>query len=335
MVVLQAFVAPFLCIPLRLACADCSTYEFNLLTKLSFLLCSSQISSYERLNRIGEGTYGTVYRAFDRETNEVVALKKVILHNEKQDGFPLTSVREVAVLKRLNHVNCVKLKEMAVARHHDSVYLVFEYCEHDLASLLSHYDRPFSESEVKTLVLQLLGAIEYLHDHYILHRDIKLSNLLYNNRGQLKLADFGLARTFCRPTKRMTNKVVTLWYRAPEVLLGQEDYGPPLDIWAVGCILIELLVYKPTFPGQDELEQIEKIFQVLGAPNDRIWPGVTNLPLIAKHVVDLPRYQQRFQLNNIRRKVPDISDHGLAVINAMLTYDPAKRATVCGSLIYA
>src|SRR5690606_7684387 len=124
--------------------------------------------------------------------------------------------------------------------------------------------------------------------------DVKLSNLLYNNRGQLKLADFGLARSFSRPAKPMTNKVVTLWYRAPELLLGAQHYGPPIDAWAAGCILAELLTYKPLFPSNEEMEQLERIFKVLGAPNERIWNGVSSLPLVARGVVNLERFQQRF-----------------------------------------
>lgn len=170
------------------------------------------VSSFDKLNRIGEGTYGMVYRAIDKISNAVVALKRIILHNETKDGFPLTSLREISCLRRISHPNCVKLLEVVVGRKRDGVFLVFEYCEHDLASLLEHVRQPFSESEVKSLVLQILSAVQYLHEHWIIHRDIKLSNLLYNNRGEIKLADFGLARTFCLPMEPMTQKVLHYHY---------------------------------------------------------------------------------------------------------------------------
>lgn len=243
------------------------------------------VSSYQKLNRIGEGTYGMVYRALDRKTNVIVALKRIILHNENKDGFPLTSIREITTLRRINHVNCVRLLDVAVGRKRDGVFLVFEYCEHDIASLIDHVRHPFPESEVKCLLLQLLSAVQYLHERWIIHRDIKLSNLLYNNRGEMKLADFGLARTYSAPLDPMTPTVVTLWYRAPEILLGCEKYSTAIDIWALGCIFGELITYTPIFPGNTELDQIQKIFKVLGDPNPRIWPAITSMKLIKNNMV--------------------------------------------------
>jgi serine/threonine protein kinase len=164
------------------------------------------VQDFEKSCRIGEGTYGTVYRAVEKKTGKVVALKRVLLHNEKQNGFPLTSLREIRLLKRLDHANCVALQSIAVGKARDSVFLCFEYCEHDMASLCEHGKR-FSEAEVKGLMVQLLRAVEYLHDNWVIHRDLKMSNLLYNSRGQLKLADFGLARLYSTPARPMTPKV--------------------------------------------------------------------------------------------------------------------------------
>ena len=243
------------------------------------------VSSFEKLNRIGEGTYGLVYRAVDKQDRKIVALKRIILHNESKDGFPLTTIREIAMLRRINHPNCVKLLDIVVGRKRDGVFLVFEYCEHDLASLLDHVKEPFSESEAKSLILQLLSATKYLHENWIIHRDIKLSNLLYNNKGELKLADFGLARMYCLPSEPMTQKVVTLWYRAPEILLGSSLYTVAIDIWAIGCTLGELLRYKPLVCGDTEMDQILLIFDMLGYPNIRIWPSVESLPLIKNGTV--------------------------------------------------
>jgi serine/threonine protein kinase len=224
------------------------------------------VGDFKKVNRIGEGTYGYVYRAINRKTSEVVALKRIILHNESQDGFPLTSLREVKVLRMCqNHPNIVKLFEVVVGTKRDAVFLLFEYCEHDLATLIKAFKTPFKESEVKCLMLQLLSAMEFVHKNWIVHRDIKLSNLLYNAKGQLKLADFGLARTVSYPPpKALTATVVTLWYRAPELLLGSSNYSFPIDIWSCGCILGELLLNAPLLPGSGEIDQIKWIFHLLG-----------------------------------------------------------------------
>ncbi len=214
--------------------------------------CCRPVDSFRKVNRIGEGTYGFVYRAIDKETTEVVALKRIIMHNEDYDGFPLTSLREIRLLKKCNHINIVNLKDVAVGTKRDAVFLIFEYCEHDLAVLVSKIKSPFKESEVKCLAMQLLSAVEYIHRNWIVHRDIKLSNLLYNSKGQLKLADFGLARTLSKPSPtQITQKVVTLWYRSPELLLGTVSYSFTIDVWSAGCILAELLLGRPLLPGHD------------------------------------------------------------------------------------
>jgi cyclin-dependent kinase 10 len=237
------------------------------------------VSTFHKLGRIGEGTYGTVYCATDRFSGEKVALKRVIMHGESAEGFPVTSLREISVLRLASGRNhCVKLLDVAVNDRRDGVFLVFEYCEHDLATLLTNLPHAFSESEIKTLTMHLLSALDFLHSHYIIHRDIKMSNLLYNNRGQLKLADFGLARPFTilrgpenLSSKRnghliadpMTARVVTLWYRAPELLLlptadsSKWSYSTAVDIWACGCVSAELLRGgKPLLPGSDEIDQV-------------------------------------------------------------------------------
>jgi len=167
------------------------------------------VSCFEKLSRIGEGAYGTVYLAKDRESGRIVALKKLRMKKEK-GGFPLTSIREIKILKSLDHPNIVSLLEISVGKSPDSIFLVFEYCDHDFASLLDRIARPFSEAEVKTIMMQLLSATNYLHSNFILHRDMKLSNLLMTNRGQLKLADFGLARTFSNPLQEYTPKVPSI-----------------------------------------------------------------------------------------------------------------------------
>lgn len=177
----------------------------------------------------------SVYRALDKSSGELVALKKIRPVKEKS-GFPLTSIREVQLLQQVHHPHIIRLREMAVGRKVENIFLVFDYCSHDLATLIDRMTRPFTEAEVKRILLQLLSAVDYLHRNFIIHRDLKLSNLLIDDRGRLKLADFGLARLFGNPLTAMTPKVVTLWYRAPELLFGTDKYHSAVDMWAVGCI---------------------------------------------------------------------------------------------------
>ncbi|XP_068267246.1 cyclin-dependent kinase 10 isoform X2 [Nyctibius grandis] len=193
------------------------------------------VKEFEKLNRIGEGTYGIVYRARDTLTDEIVALKKVRMDNEK-DGMPISSLREITLLLQLRHPNIVELKEVVVGNHLESIFLVMGYCEQDLASLLENMQTPFSEAQVKCIILQVLRGLQYLHENYIIHRDLKVSNLLMTDKGCVKIADFGLARTYGMPPKPMTPKVVTLWYRAPELLLGMTTQTTSIDMWvSPGC----------------------------------------------------------------------------------------------------
>lgn len=282
------------------------------------------VDEYEKLNRVGEGTYGTVYRARDKKTNEIVALKKVRIHSAKE-GFPKTAAREIRILKAVAHPNIVKLNEVVCSR--DTFFLVFEYCEHDVAALLDNMEKPFSRSEVKCILLQLLTAVEHLHANFIIHRDIKLSNLLLTNRGEVKLADFGLARDFCNPPKPYTTNVVTLWYRGPELLLGTSVYTPALDIWATGCIFGELLYHKPLLPGKDEQEQIHRICNLLGTPSPRIWPDIVKLPSYA--TTSFPENQY----NNLQVRFPQETQACLDLLNKFLTFNPDKRITASQALV--
>ena len=204
------------------------------------------VDTFEMVAQIGEGTYGQVYKAKDKATLEMVALKKVRLENEKE-GFPITAVREIKILRQLNHRNIVNLKEIVTDKQDaldfrkdkGSFYLVFEYMDHDLMGLLESGLVDFNEQNNASIMKQLLDGLNYCHKKNFLHRDIKCSNILMNNRGQVKLADFGLARLYNAEDKQRpyTNKVITLWYRPPELLLGEERYGPAIDVWSCGCIL--------------------------------------------------------------------------------------------------
>jgi serine/threonine protein kinase len=223
------------------------------------------VSSFKKIGRIGEGTYGLVYKAQHKTTKDIVALKRILMHNETNEGFPSTSLREISCLRRCLHPNIVKFFGITVGKERDAVFLVFEYCEHDLANLLKNHSHPFKESEIKHLVFQLLSAVEFLHENWVVHRDIKPANLLYNSKGQLKLADFGLARRLSFPSPAaLTGGVVTLWYRAPEVLLDCPHYSFPIDLWSIGCIMGELLLQAPLLPGNDDRDQLKLIFSLLG-----------------------------------------------------------------------
>ncbi|XP_010531633.1 PREDICTED: cyclin-dependent kinase G-2 isoform X2 [Tarenaya hassleriana] len=235
------------------------------------------VDEFERLNKIDEGTYGVVYRARDKKTGEIVALKKVKMEKERE-GFPLTSLREINILLSFHHPSIVDVKEVVVGSSLDSIFMVMEYMEHDLKGLMESMKQPFSQSEVKCLMLQLLEGVKHLHDNWVLHRDLKTSNLLLNNQGELKICDFGLARQYGSPLKPYTHLVVTLWYRAPELLLGVKQYSTAIDMWSLGCIMAELLSKAPLFNGKTELDQLDKIFRILGTPNETIWPGFSKLP---------------------------------------------------------
>ncbi|XP_022248510.1 cyclin-dependent kinase 10-like [Limulus polyphemus] len=268
------------------------------------------VTEFEKLNRIGEGTYGIVYRARDSRTNEIVAMKKVRMEREK-DGVPVSGLREINILLNLQHNNIVNLKEVVVGKSLDSIFLVMEYCEQDLASLLDNIQTPFSESQVKCIMLQLFNGLQYLHKSFIVHRDLKVSNLLLTDHGCLKIADFGLARKYGVPLKPMTPKVVTLWYRAPELLLQSRIQTTAIDMWAAGCILGELLLHKPLLPGRSEIHQIELIIELLGTPNDQIWQVIYSC----------------FRYNNIKHIFPWLSPAGIRLLNFLFMYDPRKRAT--------
>ena len=294
------------------------THKLVSLPQHEILGACRSVSDFEKLNRIGEGTYGIVYRARDLKTGEVVALKKIRMENEKE-GLPICSVREIGLLLQLRHKNIVELTDVVVGRDLENMFLVMKYCEQDLATLIDNMKVPFIESQVKCIMIQLLDGLAYLHQNYIIHRDLKVSNLLLTDKGCLKIADFGLARTSGVPLKPLTPKVVTLWYRGPELLFGSTTYTTTLDIWAVGCIFGELLNNKPLLPGKSELNQIELTVALLGTPNDTIWPGFSLLPNVKQITLKNQPY------NNLNHRFHWLSDAGSKLINSLLMYDPQQR----------
>ncbi|KIJ68277.1 hypothetical protein HYDPIDRAFT_81366 [Hydnomerulius pinastri MD-312] len=283
---------------------------------------SRSVYCYERLNQIEEGSYGVVFRARDKETGDIVALKKLKLDEEKH-GFPITALREINALMSCRHENVVRIREVVVGDTLTQVFVVMDFIEHDLKTLLTLMPSPFLQSEIKTLMLQLLSAVAHCHSNWILHRDLKTSNLLMNNRGTIKVADFGLARRYGDPVGvgGLTQLVVTLWYRAPEILLGATKYSTAIDMWSVGCIFAELLLKEPLFQAKGEIELLSMIFKLLGPPTNSSWPEYASLPLAKTITLPSPHAHQ------LRQRFHHMTTSGIDLLMSLLTYDPEQRIT--------
>ncbi|KIJ14604.1 hypothetical protein PAXINDRAFT_134877 [Paxillus involutus ATCC 200175] len=261
--------------------------------------CGMQ-KDYNVTTKLGEGTFGEVHKAVQVSTGHAVALKRILMHNENE-GMPVTALREIKILKAMKHPCIVDIVDMFVVRSKGkasplSVYMVFPYMDHDLAGLLENDRVKLQPSHIKLYMMQLLEGTEYMHRNHILHRDMKAANLLISNTGSLRIADFGLARAFdpsivLPPSssgvegqgkggkeKRYTNCVVTRWYRPPELLLGARQYGGEVDIWGIGCVLGEMFLHRPILPGTSDIDQLEKIWQLCGTPNQHTWPNFDALP---------------------------------------------------------
>ncbi|KAK1319664.1 putative serine/threonine-protein kinase [Acorus calamus] len=281
--------------------------------------------TFEKLDKIGQGTYSNVYKAKDMISGKIVALKKVRFDNLEPESVKFMA-REILILRRLDHSNVVKLEGLVTSRMSCSLYLVFEYMEHDLAGLAASPGIKFTEPQVKCYMKQLLSGLEHCHDRGVLHRDIKGSNLLLDNTGILKIADFGLAASFDPNRKQpMTSRVVTLWYRPPELLLGATDYGVGVDLWSAGCILAELLAGKPIMPGRTEVEQLHKIFKLCGSPSEEYWKK-SKLP----HAT-IFKPQQPYK-RNIADAFKDFPASSLPLIETLLAIDPAERKNATAAL---
>ncbi|KAF8907028.1 kinase-like domain-containing protein [Gymnopilus junonius] len=283
---------------------------------------------YQKIEKVGEGTYGVVYKAKDVGSGEIVALKKIRLEAE-DEGVPSTAIREISLLKELKDENIVRLLDIVHADQ--KLYLVFEFLDVDLKryiETLNQNRNSISAEIVKKFTHQLNSGLLYCHSHRILHRDLKPQNLLIDNRDNLKLADFGLARAFGIPMRTYTHEVVTLWYRAPEVLLGSRHYSTAIDMWSVGCIFAEMAMSgAPLFPGDSEIDQIFKIFRILGTPNEDVWPGVSGLP---DYKPTFPQWSRQ----DITRFVPALDENGLDMLKRTLTYDSSKRISAKRALLH-
>ena len=337
--------------------------------------CRSVYDTYERLKRVSEGTYGVVWQARDLATNEIVALKQIKFHAQATDqsyysttsaiwkeGFAVTALREISVLMALSpHESIVSVKEMVVGDAIDKVFMVMEFFDCDLKDALARQatGNPLAQSELKGILQQILAGTEHMHAKWYLHRDLKPSNILVqlsstaNNTGRIALADFGLARRYQDPAVLMTIPVVTLWYRAPELLFGEQHYGPSVDMWSIGCIMGELIKSGGTMKaaaalddeeeseeddsnaimkGQGEIDQIDHIFSMVGTPNEQTWPLFDKLPnasfLRWKPVDTTCLLPLEFPIAaSTSSKQTFLDANGYHLLQSLLCLDPSQRIT--------
>lgn len=262
-----------------------------------------------------QGTYATVFKGRSKLTDNLVALKEIRLEHE--EGAPCTAIREVSLLKDLKHANIVTLHDIV---HTDkSLTLVFEYLDKDLKQYMDDCGNIMSMHNVKIFLFQILRGLSYCHKRKVLHRDLKPQNLLINDRGELKLADFGLARAKSVPTKTYSNEVVTLWYRPPDVLLGSSEYSTQIDMWGVGCIFYEMAAGRPLFPGSTVEDELHLIFRLLGTPTEENWPGISAIEEFKSYT--FPKYKPQMIINH----APRLDSEGIELLLSFLRYESKKR----------
>ena len=293
---------------------------------------------YRTIDLVGQGTYGSVFKGTSKETNRTVALKKIQMTNE-QEGFPLTALREIKALMTLKHKNIVELIEVVISKPNDSnrnvghVYMVFEYMEFDLSGLVDK-GLCLTQSHVMCYAKQLLEAVAFMHKQGFIHRDIKGANLLINRKNVLKLADLGLARVHVnkrlKHKKPYTNRVVTLWYRPPELLLGETYYDSKIDLWGVGCLFAEWLYGDPILPGNNEIEQLKLIFNLCGTPNLEDWPDHVDKPKWESDAEGWCRANKKE--STLETRFRRFSELELDLVKRMLSLNPEKRCSAVDAL---
>ncbi|KAG8051225.1 hypothetical protein GUJ93_ZPchr0009g1054 [Zizania palustris] len=281
--------------------------------------------SFEKLDKIGQGTYSVVYKARDLKTGKMVALKKVRFVNMDPESVRFMA-REIHILRKLDHPNVIKLEGIVTSRVSQSLYLVFEYMEHDLSGLIATPGLKLTDPQIKCFVQQLLHGLDHCHRNGVLHRDIKGSNLLIDNNGMLKIADFGLAISYDpKNPQPLTGRVVTLWYRPPELLLGATEYDVAVDMWSTGCIVAELFAGKPIMPGRTEVEQIHKIFKLCGSPMD----DYCKKSKVPETAMFKPQQQYRRCVAETFKVFPPSA---VLLIDSLLSLDPEARGTAASAL---
>ncbi|CDF35311.1 Cyclin-dependent kinase B2-2, CDKB2-2 [Chondrus crispus] len=291
------------------------------------------MENYRRTELLGQGTYGKVYKAHHLQTGRVVALKKTILSSD-DEGVPATTLREVSILRSLDSPYVVKLEEVVHTESRTGtpiLFLVFEFLDHDLKQFMtSKYGKGagIEPALAKEFCFQILLGLRYCHASSIMHRDLKPQNLLIDAQTcTIKLADFGLGRVYSFPVGKYTHEVVTLWYRAPEILLGTKQYSTGVDMWSVGCILAEMIVGRPLFTGESEIEQLLSIFRLLGTPTADTWHGVGELR-------DWHEYPN-WRAQDLVTAVPALAalgKDGLELFASMVQLAPKKRISALDAL---
>lgn len=292
-------------------------------------------TAFHKKYQVGQGTYGSVFVGEDKVTGEIVALKRINTEQE-ENGFPITAIREVKILKALSHPNIVTLLEVVTSKERNSIpkncFMVFEYHEYDLTGILETREIRLTQDHIKSWSHQLLQGVHYMHVNKIIHRDLKASNLLINSKGELRIADWGLARSWNRDMKHLTNGVITLWYRPIELLLGCKEYSDKIDMWSVGCIIAEMFRRSGLLKGRNEAEQLHHIFHACGYPSVTEWPDIHRKCPLWKNYE--PSTTDKPLTNNLstvlRQQLPNpswMTKHAIDLIKNLLEYNPDKRCS--------
>lgn len=285
---------------------------------------------YEFIERIGHGVYGDVFKARRTGTDTFVAMKRIKTDNERE-GFPITAVREWQILQSLRHENIVNVIEVCHLKTNTfpgtAFYFILEFCHHDLARILRNEAVQFTPGQTKSVLRQILCAISHIHKHNILHRDLKPANILITSDGILKVADFGWAKEITpaeqNSSVKHTPKVVTRWYRPPELLLGERAYGKAIDMWSVGCIFAEIWTRHAIMQGTNDQNQLHLITDMCGSIENTVWPNVHTLPLYNNIKTNLPSGKRRRIRQYLREH--HVPWTAIALIEELLTLDPTAR----------
>lgn len=294
----------------------------------------STAGKFTKIEKLGEGTYGVVYKARDKQTGVVYALKRMNIPNE-EEGVPATTIREIALQKQLTHQNVCRLQDVLFSA--PKLTLVFEYCDYDLKKFMDEKKGDLAPDVIQSFLYQLLKGLETMHSLSIVHRDLKPQNLMVTKDLVLKIGDFGLARVEGIPVKKYSHDAVTLWYRSPDAILGSALYGFPVDMWSVGCIFAEMARGKPLFNGRTDQEQLFKMFSLLGSPTPASWPALQTYPNTKTLFAEHPQLTVEYTDANFQRMVStELNDKleadGVELLRLMLSYDPAKRPTATQAL---
>lgn len=277
--------------------------------------------TYAKGRTLGTGTFGEVILGTHKETGEVVAIKKIRVDDKKMGIHP-TALREVKYLKELHHPNVVRLIDVISLKR--GIAMVFEYMDTDLENVIRDRSLVLSKSDVKAYMLGMLQALKYCHERWVVHRDIKPNNFLISRDGMIKLTDFGLSRVYGSPERRYTNQVFARWYRPPELLFGSTCYGPGVDIWALGCVFAELLLRKPWFPAESDVEVLSLIFNALGTPKGEDWGGLKNMPAFIK-------FSDRDGLP-LKSQFPGVEAEALDLLSKLVALDARRRISAADAL---